>query len=68
MFNYLIQVDISGEHYLYARCRQNDGGERLTMEDLNLCIANADGQLVAREGYNRPPLPYHRVYTVLDRD
>ncbi|KAK3392491.1 Cyanovirin-N [Sordaria brevicollis] len=45
-------LDISDDHYLYAHCRQNDGGQRLTVEDLNLCIANANGQLVAREGGN----------------
>ncbi|KAH6628160.1 Cyanovirin-N [Chaetomium tenue] len=44
------KLEISNTHYLYAHCRQNDGGERLTNEDLNLCIANDNGQLVAREG------------------
>jgi hypothetical protein len=47
-----LKTGLHDHHYFVASCRRDDGKSDLTTEeDLDLCIANAGGQLVARAEY-----------------
>ena len=41
--------DLTGDHYFTALCTTDSGGLRVTTEDLNLCIGNHGGTLVAQD-------------------
>lgn len=49
---------ISG-NLLTATCTKTGGGTRTTRQDMNLCIGNSNGALVAQDKYEIPSLSFH---------